>query len=156
MVTGLHVEHGSAGMFEESTPTIGPLDDDEAFVLLNELSANTPEELQRQRADFRLTIKAGVILQPGNASHLMKLKIKGVTGDISAGGCNAVFPLPTHVGDIYRLQFDRQALDLPLLFVRCVRCRLVREDAFEAGFSFFNKISLPENASTSEESTLVR
>jgi hypothetical protein len=137
-------------MFDESQPTTGPLDADEAFDLLQDLSANTSEKVVRQRADFRLVVKAGVILQPGNASDLLKLKLKGVTGDISAGGCNAVFPLPTHVGDIYRLQFDREALDLPLVFARCVRCRLVREDAYEVGFSFFTKISLPTNVTEHE------
>jgi hypothetical protein len=130
-------------MFDESDPMTGPLDADEAFDLLRDLSANTSEKVVRQRADFRLAVKAGVILQPGNASDLLKLKLKGVTGDISAGGCNAVFPLPTNVGDVYRLRFDHETLDLPLVFARCVRCRLVREDAYEVGFSFFTKISLP-------------
>lgn len=128
---------------------------EEAFGILEELAANTPEELRRQRAHFRLAIKASVILQPGNASDMLKIKVKGVTGDISEGGCSAVFPIPTRVGDVYRLQFERKQLDLPLTFARCVRCRLIREDAYEAGFAFFSAICLPENVAVAEESNLV-
>jgi len=136
-------------MFDDLTTPTGLNNDDEAFGMLQELSANTPDELRRRRASFRLTIKSGVILQSGNASELLNYKVKGVTGDISEGGMSAVFPIPVRVGDIYRIQFDQQSLNLPLTFARCVRCRLIREDAFEAGFSFFSKILLPEGMSVS-------
>ena len=86
---------------------------------------------------------------------MLKIKVKGVTGDISEGGCSAVFPIPTRVGDVYRLQFERKQLDLPLTFARCVRCRLIREDAYEAGFAFFSAICLPENVAVAEGSNLV-
>lgn len=119
---------------------------DEAFHMLQELGRNTTDEIRRQRAHFRIAVKIGVILLPGNASQQLTFKLKGVTGDISEGGCSVLFPLPIQVGDLYRLQFDRQALDLPLTFARCVRCRLIREDAFEAGFAFFKTICLPESA----------
>jgi len=132
-------------MFDEPSAS-NPLDHNEAFELLQELGRNTSAEIQRQRAHFRRVIKAGVVLQSGNASDLLKFKLKGVSGDISEGGCSILFPLPPHVGDIYRLEFDRQAIDLPLTFARCVRCRLVREDAYEAGFAFFRPIVLPTRA----------
>ena len=142
-------------MFDEIDPAPGLFDGDQAFDLLQELAVNTPEELRRRRAHFRLAVKAGVMLQPGNASDLLKFKVKGVTGDISEGGCSAVFPIPARVGDIYRLQFDHEQLDLPLTFARCVRCRLVREDAYEAGFAFFTPICLPENVTANGASGLV-
>ena len=132
-------------MFHEIDESASKLNSDEAFNLLQELEGSTTEEIRRQRAHFRLAIKAGVILQSGNASGLLDFKVKGVTGDVSEGGCSGLFPIPPRVGDIYRLQFDRQVLDLPLTFARCVRCRLVREDAFEAGFAFFRTICLPDN-----------
>jgi c-di-GMP-binding flagellar brake protein YcgR len=131
-------------MFEETSAPGRLLDDDEAFHLIQELAANTPESIRRQRAHFRLSVKAAVVAQPGNASDMLRIKLKGITGDVSEGGCSAIFPIPLQVGDIYRLQFDRASLDLPLVFARCVRCRLVREDAFETGFAFFAHISLPE------------
>jgi hypothetical protein len=140
-------------MFDETGSADGLFNDDEAFHLIQELSANTPDAIRRQRAHFRLSIKAELIAQPGNASDMLKLKVKGVTGDVSEGGCSAIFPIPMQVGDIYRLQFDRSSLDLPLVFARCVRCRLVREDAFETGFAFFAHICLPEKLAASAEAS---
>ncbi len=142
-------------MFDDPDSILGSLDNDEAFGMLQELEANTTDDLRRQRSHFRLSIKASVVLQAGNASELLRFKVKGVTGDISEGGLSAVFPIPVRVGDIYRLQFDRQTLDLPLTFARAVRCRLIREDAFETGFSFFSAISLPQNLEADAGSTLV-
>lgn len=115
----------------------------EAVALLEELERNTPDQVRQQRVHFRLEVRAQVILQPGNASDLLKLKLQGTTGDISEGGCRVLFPLPVAVGDIYRLQFERKQLNLPLTFARCVRCLLLREDAYEAGFMFFAPLALP-------------
>jgi hypothetical protein len=117
---------------------------EEAHQILQELERSTSEEIRRKRSHFRLAIKSAVVLQSGNASELLSFKLKGATINVSEGGCSVLLPLPTHVGDIYRLQFDRGSLDLPLTFARCVRCRLVREDAYEAGFAFFKTITLPE------------
>jgi hypothetical protein len=142
-------------MFDSLDPTSGSFGKDEAFEMLQELERNTSDEIRRQRAHFRLAIKTGVVLQPGNASERLSLKLKGVTGDVSEGGCSALFPIPVKVGDIYRLEFDRKVLDLPLTFARCVRCRLVREDAIESGFTFFSPIVLPETAPFEGESSLV-
>lgn len=141
-------------LFDDAGTPGDALNKDEAFAVLQELSRNTPDEIRRQRAHFRLAIKVGVVLQPGNASELMSMKVKGVTGDLSQGGCSALFPIAARVGDVYRLSFDRAALDLPLTFARCVRCRLVREDAFEAGFAFFIPICLPENAAQRESALI--
>ena len=142
-------------MLDDSNESLGALQQDDAFAVLRELEANTPEEIRRQRAHFRLSIKAAVILQCGNTSQLMSFKIKGVTGDVSQGGCSVLLPIPIQVGDIYRVQFDRKMLELPLTFARCVRCRLVREDAFEAGLAFFTPIELPEQAASKEGSALL-
>lgn len=142
-------------MFENLDVSTDSVSSEEGFEMLQELERSTSDEIRRQRAHFRLAVKAGVILQPGNASDMLKFKVKGVTGDISQGGCSALFPIPIHVGDIYRIEFDRNMLDLPLTFVRCVRCRLVREDSFEAGFTFFSPITLPEKAGCAGESMLV-
>ena len=132
-------------IFEDTDLGPGAFDDDNAFDLLQELERNTPDEIRRQRAHFRVAVKAHVTLQPANASQMLKFKMQGTTGDLSEGGCRILFPLPVHVGDIYRLEFDRGQLDLPLTFARCVRCHLLREDAFEAGFTFFAPIAMPAN-----------
>ncbi len=131
-------------MFEHADQT-PDLDASGAARLLEELERSTPEVFRQQRAHFRINVKSSVTLQPGDASQLLKLRLQGVTGDISESGCKCLFPLPVRVGDIYRIEFDRQVINLPLTFARCVRCALVREDAFEAGFLFFATVSLPEN-----------
>lgn len=130
-------------MFDDDDllPELG--NDDRAFEMLQELERNRPEDIRRQRAHFRITIKTRVVVQPGDASRLLKFKVQGVTGDLSEGGCSALLPVPMRVGDVYRLQFDREALDLPLTFARCLRCRLLREESFEAGFQFFSPVTLP-------------
>jgi hypothetical protein len=114
--------------------------------VLQELEQNTPDEIRRQRTHFRMAVKAKVVLQPGNASDQFKLKIQAVTGDLSEGGCRILSPVPPRVGDIYRLEFDQKTLPVPITFARCVRCSLLREDAFEAGFAFFSAIAMPESA----------
>lgn len=142
-------------MFDELEQGNASIGADEAYSLLQELGRNTSDEIRRQRAHFRISIKAGVTLQPGNASEVLKFKLKGVTGDISEGGCSVLFPLPIQVGDIFRLAFDREKLNLPLTFARCVRCRLVREDAFEVGFAFFKSICLPEKLAERQSSSVL-
>lgn len=135
-------------MFDELDRPEGE-SDQIAFGLLQELEQNTPDEIRRQRTHFRVAIKAKVVLEPGSASDLLKFRVQGVSGDISGGGCRLLFPVPVRVGDVYRLSFDRSAFDQPLTFARCVRCRLLREDAYEAGFQFFAPIRLPANVHAS-------
>ncbi len=130
---------------ERRDAAVDLFDDALAHELLSDLERNTSDEIRRQRAHFRIQIKAPLTLRPGNASDLFKYRLAGVTGDLSQGGCLALFSLPVQVGDIYRLEFDRSVLDLPLTFARCVRCMLLREDAYEAGFSFFSAVQLPES-----------
>lgn len=132
-------------MFDDFDANAEDLTKDQAFDILQELEQNTPDELRRQRTHFRMAIKAGVTLQAGNSSQLMDFKLQGVTGDISEGGCGALFPMPARVGDIYRLEFDQTRLQLPMTFARCVRCHLVREGAYESGFRFFTPVYLPED-----------
>ena len=132
-------------MFDDLEEQNGLLNDDVAHNLLQDLERSTSEEIRRKRRSFRVSIKATLHLQPGNASELLAYKAKGTVGDISEGGCNALFPIPVKVGDIYRLEFDQQDLDLPLTFAQCVRCCLISDGAYEAGFRFFSPISLPAN-----------
>ena len=109
---------------------------------LAELERNTASEIRRQRSHERHEIKAKVVVRSGNTSELAKLAIQGMTGDISQQGCRILLPRPLHVGDIYRLAFDDSIFNLPLVFARCIRCRLIREDAYEVGCNFFSPLEL--------------
>ncbi len=119
-------------------------DEDAAREGLRELESQCSANYEKDRAHQRVTLKMKVILQPGNSSELLNLKLQGVTGEISDGGCRAMLPLPLGVGDVYRLRFDPGQMDLPLWFVRCLRCRMVDEDAYDAGFKFFREINVAE------------
>ncbi len=44
--------------------------------------------------------------------------------------------------------------DVPLVFARCVRCRLLREEAFEAAFAFFSDVSIASLEDTSQKDLL--
>ena len=121
------------------------VDEDASFDTLQDMERRTSDDLRQGRVHERFSIKSKVILQPGNSSEFLSFKVQGIIGDISSGGCRAMFPVPIQVGDIYRLHFDKEKLDLPMLFVRCLRCRLTSDDAFEAGFVFFKPITLPQN-----------
>ena len=114
----------------------------DALDAVEDLQRNSADEIRRQRTHERLKVKTKVLVQPGNASELLKFKVQGTTGDISVGGCRLLTPVPISVGDIYRLTFDPSQLNIPLTFARCVQCHLIREDAFEAGFAFFNQVEL--------------
>jgi len=110
--------------------------------LLSELQESTPDAVRQARAHTRITVRTKVLVQPGNMSQRLSLKLQGVSGDVSAGGCQLLMPLPLLVGDIYWLSFDRSVIDLAPLHARCLRCREVRSDAFEAGFVFFAPIDI--------------
>jgi hypothetical protein len=58
------------------------------------------------------------------------------------------------VGDVVWLTFDKSELNIDAEFARRLRCRLVREDAYEAGFAFFQSIDLAGAVKTNVTETL--
>ena len=57
-------------MFDELLESGDPgLDKEIASEMLAELERNTPEEIRRQRAHFRVQVKAKVIVSSGNSSQ---------------------------------------------------------------------------------------
>ncbi|MFH1747182.1 MAG: PilZ domain-containing protein [Planctomycetota bacterium] len=132
-------------MFNDLDNNSGFLNEDQACELFRELEQNTPQEILRQRGHFRISVKAGVTLYSATTCELLSFEVKGVTGDVSESGCGLVFPVTIRAGDVYRLEFERAKLDLPVTFCRCIRCRFVREGVFETGFRFFTPVPLPGN-----------
>jgi hypothetical protein len=114
----------------------------EALAAMAEIQRNASPQARTMRSHSRIAVRAKVTAQPANSSARNGFRTQGIVGDISSGGCMVLFSDPLAVGDVYRLMFDRAMLDLEPLFARCLRCRLVREDAFEAGFSFFRPVDL--------------
>ncbi len=119
--------------------------------LRQDLDPEVVENLERQqiqdvltgRTHERLETALKVCVRPGNTSENLRFELHGVTADLSRGGCRLILPAPAAVGDVFRIEFESSTPLLPLVFARCLRCRLMREDAFEVGFSFFAPIDLP-------------
>ena len=128
--------------------------DDIDLDLIKDLERQSVDEIRKLRAHERVDSKIRLMIQHGDSSRLSEMRAQAYTSDISSGGCCAVSTTTITVGDIYRLSFDRKQLDAPLVFARCVRCRLLREDAFEAGFAFFSPISLSNSDETSKDDLL--
>lgn len=131
-------------MFDVLEGLSGPKEEDREFELLQQLERNTSDSIRKARSSERIALKCAVVIEPGNSSELSTLKIRGMMGNISEGGCQVLLPMPLRVGDIYRVTFDGESLNLPMAFARCLRCRLIREDAFESGLSFFKDLNLGE------------
>ena len=126
-----------------SSPLRESLQSDLDPTLMKSLERQTTSEIVRERTSVRVEHKLKVVVRPGNASQQLAFKVQGLTADLSRGGCRMIVPMPLMTGDIYRLDFDSSEHKLPQVFGRCVRCRLLREDAFEAGMQFFTPIDLP-------------
>jgi hypothetical protein len=135
-------------MFDElSDSGLTPLSD--ALDALSELEQNTSQAITALRASQRIDIKTRVWIQPGNSSSRSGFTIEGLTADISRGGCMLLVPRPLMAGDIFWLRFSEEHLRIAPLLVRCLRCRLVREDAFEVGIRFLNEIDLTDSIASS-------
>ena len=130
-------------MFEELTENgVIPLSD--ALDALSELEQNTSQAITAMRASQRSDIRTRVWIQPGNSSNRTGFVIEGLTADISRGGCMLLIPRPLMVGDVFWLRISDEHLRIAPMLVRCVRCRLVKEDAFEVGIRFLNEIDLTD------------
>ncbi|MEM7260474.1 MAG: PilZ domain-containing protein [Planctomycetota bacterium] len=114
--------------------------------LLQELEGQKQSDVDRMRTHERVNVRAKMVVQPANSSDTSRIKVQGMTCDLSMGGCRAVFPMPLGVGDVYRIQLDLENVCIPLVFARCLRCRLVNETTFEVGFSFFTPIQLGDQS----------
>jgi hypothetical protein len=122
--------------------------------LLEELENQNITKIRKLRKHARFELSVPVRLQPGNASAPEDEGQVGTSRDLSSGGCLVNFERPVGVGDVYRIRFLDDSLDLPLIFGRCLRCIMVRESVFEVGFSFFSQVSL-DHLGNEESSDLI-
>ncbi len=117
--------------------------EEDSLKLLEELALNHVDDVKEKRINGRFKLKASCWVSPGNLSQRAEFSYEGSTRDFSAGGLLAVFPSPLAVGDIYHLSFDREILDLAPLIARCIKCRMLGEDAFEIALAFFQAVEFP-------------
>lgn len=114
----------------------------DALSALGELEKNTDREILAQRASERLDIRCKIIIRPANVSERQRVTIEGMTADMSNGGCQVMVSQPVFVGDYFLLDFPDGTLQVGSTLSRCLRCRMIQEDAFEVGFRFEHDIDL--------------
>ena len=84
---------------------------EESFKVLEELELNQPKDVVDARCVDEVEIKVTVWVEPGNSSERSDQKLVGTSSRVSRMSVTTVFPQPLKVGDIYRITFDRDALD---------------------------------------------
>ena len=110
---------------------------------LRELEQNVSEAIIQRRSSERWQVATLVTVRPGNSSERDTIAIKGVTGDVSNGGCLVLLPRPMLSGDVFWLDFSEGELrEIGSVFGRCMRCRYISEGYFETGFRFFNNVDI--------------
>lgn len=109
---------------------------------IKDLEANTKENVNARRYSNRLELNCEVDLLPGNVSDRDGSHFMGKCRDVSNQGCRLVLTKPLVVGDLYLVRIDSSALSGDLIFARCVRCHMLREDTFECGLNFLSPVSI--------------
>ena len=119
----------------------------DAVEALLSLDKSSDKAFQAQRAYARFESNTKITIKAANASQREAINFSAICNDVSAGGCRVLSTRALMVGDLFFIQFDRSKLDVPPVFARCVRCRFLREETFEMGFSFLTPIELPRVSS---------
>ena len=113
------------------------LSPEESFKVLEELELNQPKDVMEIRCIDEVEVKATVWVEPGNASDRDGHKLVGMSSRIGKMNVTTVFPRALRVGDVYRVTFDKDSLDLEPCYALCRRCRFVNADTFESMLTFF-------------------
>ncbi|MFT5523074.1 MAG: hypothetical protein ACI9HK_001018 [Pirellulaceae bacterium] len=119
---------------------------------LASLQQNNATAVRTKRNTARLSTNARVKIVAGSTSD-RGTPVNGVCNDVSPSGCRVISTVPLMVGDIYWVHFDKSSLELGPQFARCLRCRFMREDAYEMGFAFFSPVTLKQIDEQEENKT---
>ena len=110
--------------------------------LVEELELNTREEIEEAREHDALQLRVPTTLTPGNASDRSVPELAGTSREVSPRRVIARFDAPVAVGDVYRVGFDREQLDVAPAHALCRRCSLDDDGRFEAVLTFFAPIRI--------------
>ena len=121
------------------------LNDQDSLKVLEELELNQPKSVMEVRCVDEVEVKAKVWVEPGNASDRDGQKLVGMSSRIGQLSLTTVFPQPLRVGDVYRVTFDRDSLDLDPTYGVCRRCRYVNDDTFESMLVFFAPVRISDS-----------
>ncbi len=114
------------------------------------LQSASDESVAAQRRHRRFEIRTKVIVHPSDTIDRGDRQWLGECHDISNGGCCLLTQSPLQLGSVYWIQFQPTDVKLDPVFARCVRGRLMRENAFEFGMCFLTPIELPQPQSAVE------
>lgn len=129
--------------------------DAQTDALIDELAKSSNDAIKQLRNHTRLSVRAKVYVEAASLSQRNGVRLQGVTGDISAGGTQILLARPLGIGDLYQISFDRTELDIPPVFAICLRGRMVRPDAYEAGLRFLEPVTLPNASSQKNDDGLI-
>ena len=121
------------------------LSTEESFKVLEELELNQPKDVMEVRCVDEVEVKSTIWVEPGNASDRDGHKLVGMSSRIGKMNVTTVFSRPLRVGDVYRITFDKEALDLEPCYGLCRRCRFVNADTFESMLTFFAPVRMKGN-----------
>ena len=109
--------------------------------MLHSLDAVVPFENSR-RSQGRSLVSAAVTLRLASTSQRAVHLLSGWTKNVSTTGCAFILNQPPYVGDIYRIEANQESpFVLSGACARCIRCQLIDEDVFEAGFQLLMPLS---------------
>ena len=119
------------------------LTDDTTSDLSNTSDDDSKSRNERRGWISRVRINIPLEIQAGSSSQRTGPAFKAQCRDASETGCGIISEIAPRVGDIYQLRFgDGNVLQEDSVFARCVRCHLIRDEKFEAGFLFLAKQQL--------------
>ena len=104
------------------------LDPEAAYQLFEELQLNQPAQVLENKSDEESAIRIAVKIAPGNASEREGPPDTAVTSKIGKLHVVIACEFPLLVGDVYRLEFERERLDIGPVYAICRRCRMLHED----------------------------
>ena len=111
--------------------------DGEMLELVEELQLSEETEVANVRVRDAVPVRAAVEIAPGNASDRRIGKVVGETREISRENLRLCSASPLPVGDVFVIQFDRDAVPLPESFALVHACRMVSPSLFESELRFF-------------------
>lgn len=121
--------------------SISAIDTEDLGLLDSQISA-IRQDSEHFRKHRRIELNCGIKVFPGKLAP--ETQIRGICRDISRSGLGAIVDRAPPVGESMWLILDNSEFSDGPIHAQCVRCRLLPESKFEAGFLFLSHIDLPE------------
>lgn len=129
---GEHLQTESSSILDPSLSIPAGLD-----LLSSGVTRDKRQSQQRSLANIP------VRLRPGSTSQRLTHELTGRIKNYSTTGCGVILDRPPYVGDIYRFYMaDNAESPFTECLARCIRCHMIDEEVFEAGFQFLTRMPI--------------